>query len=136
MDSRFWQTVTAGFVAGVAMSFIVHGVILEPHYAQLQAVYRGPQIEPARFALLMLAQLVFTLALVGFYRFGIESKPWLGQGLRFGLLAAGLAVVPAFLIDYVVTNITGVLAVWQIVLETIRVTLLGILVAWFYRARS
>jgi len=35
-----------------------------------------------------------------------------------------------------VTNITGVLAIWQIVLESIRVVLIGLMVAWIYRPQN
>jgi hypothetical protein len=52
---------------------------------------------------------------------------------RFGLLAAALGVIPAYLIGYVVTNIPAGLAIKQIVLETIKVVAMGVTVAWMHR---
>ena len=115
------------------LSFLFHGVVLAPQYSELLAVYRGPQLRPGLFALLLLAQLIRALAMVAVYRQGREAKPYLGQGVRFGLLAAAISVIPAYLIGYAVTNIPATLAVEQIVLETIIVVAMGIVIAWFHR---
>jgi len=136
MDRKFLTAVAATFVVTVALAFFIHGVLLFSHYAELPAVFRGARLPLNMLGLMLAAQLIFSLAFVGLYRFGIEDKPWPGQGMRFGLLAAALTVVPNFLIDYVVTNITGVLAIWQIVLESIRVVLIGLMVAWIYRPQN
>ena len=136
MDRKFLLAVAATFIVTVALGFFIHGFILYAHYEGLPAVYRGAHLPASLMALMLAGQLIFSLAFVALYRFGIEGKPWLGQGVRFGVLVAGLAVVPFFLIAYVVTNITGVLAFWQIVLETISVVLIGVMVAWIYRARA
>lgn len=136
MDRKFLLAVAATFVVTIVLSFIIHGAILFTHYAELPAVYRGARLPLNMLALMLAAQLIFSLAFVALYRFGIEDKAWLGQGVRFGLLAAGLTVVPNFLITYVAINITGVLAFWQIVLESIRVVLTGVMLAWIYRPRA
>jgi hypothetical protein len=41
--------------------------------------------------------------------------------------------VPYTLIGYAVTNITGALAIKGLILATIIITLMGIVIAWFYR---
>jgi len=132
MDSKFWVAVAAAFVTSFVLSFIAHGLILAGDYNELLAVYRGPQLRPGLFALLLLAQLIMAAAMVAIYRYGREERPFLGQGLRFGLLAAGLSVIPCYLIGYVVTNIPVWLAIKQIVLETIKVVSMAVAVAWVH----
>ena len=123
----------AAFVTSFALIIIAHGVKLAPEYAALPGVYRGPQFRPGLFSLLLLAILIMSAAMAALYRYGAEDKPFLGQGVRFGLMAAGLSVIPCYLIGYVVTNIPAALAIKQIVFETIIVVAMGIVVAWFYR---
>jgi hypothetical protein len=72
-------------------------------------------------------------AFVWIYSRGRESKPWLGQGLRFGLAVALLAVVPIYMIYYVVQPEPGMLAVKQIVFDTILMLIVGAVVAFLYR---
>jgi hypothetical protein len=133
LDRNFTLAAAAAFATSFVLSFLFHGVVLGPQYNELLAVYRGPQLPSGLFALLLLAQLIRAAAMVAIYRQGREAKPFLGQGVRFGLLAAGISVIPAYLIGYAVTNIPAMLAVEQIVLETIIVVAMGIVIAWFHR---
>ena len=133
MDRKFTLAAAAALATSFVLSFLFHGVVLAPQYNELLAVYRGPQLRPGMFALLLLAQLIRAVAMVAIYRQGREAKPFLGQGVRFGVLAAGISVIPAYLIGYAVTNIPAALAVEQIVLETIIVVAMGIVIAWFHR---
>ena len=70
------------------------------------------------------------------YARGVENRPWLGQGLRFGLAVAFLAAIPIYLIYYAVQPLPGDLAVKQIVFDTIGTLILGTLVAFLYRGQS
>ncbi len=60
----------------------------------------------------------------------------MAQGVRFGVAAALLTVVPTYLIYYAVQPMPGALVARQIVLELILLVLLGILAAWLYRTRA
>jgi hypothetical protein len=133
VDRKFMAATAAAFVTSFVLSFIAHGVMLAPEYAALPGVYRGPQLRPGLFSLLLLAMLIMSAAMAALYRYGAEDKPFLGQGVRFGLMGAGLSVIPCYLIGYVVTNIPATLAIKQIAFETIIVVAMGIVVAWFYR---
>jgi hypothetical protein len=133
MDRKFVLSALSAFVVAFALSFVFHGVLLFRDYDALKAVYRGPELKPFLFALLMLAQLVMATAMAAIYRCGRQERPFLGQGLRFGLLVACASVIPCYLIGYVVTNIPAALAIKQIVLETITVTAMGVTIARFYR---
>ena len=133
MDRKFTLATVAAFATSFVLSFVFHGIVLAPQYNELLTVYRGPQLRPGMMVLLLLAQLIRAVAMVAIYRRGREAKPFLGQGVRFGALTAGVSVIPAYLIGYVVTNIPGSLAVEQIALETIIVVAMGIVIAWFHR---
>jgi hypothetical protein len=124
----------AAFAISFVLSFVFHGLVLGDTYNTLLGVYRGPQFRPTTFAVLVLAQALMAAAMAAVYAYGREQRPYLAQGVRFGLLAAGVSVIPHYMINYAVTNIPAVLAVEQIVLETVKVVAMGIAVAWIYRA--
>ena len=136
MDTKFVLATASAFAASFVLSFFFHGVMLAADYTALPAVYRGPQFRPGLFSLIILAQLMMAAAMVAIYRYGREQRPFLGQGIRFGLLAAALSVIPCYMVGYAVTNIPGALAVKQIVSETIIVVAMAVVVAWFYRGSA
>ena len=83
---------------------------------------------------LILAQAIFGVAFAWVYFQGKEDKPWLTQGIRFGIAIAALTVIPTYLIYHVVTPVPFALALKQIVYDTIRVVLMGIVLAWINRS--
>jgi hypothetical protein len=88
---------------------------------------------------MLLAHVMLAGALVWIYSRGVEGGPWLPQGLRFGLAIAFLAVVPMYVIYYVVQPLSSALVVKQIVFDTILVLLLGAMAAFLLhgtRARA
>ena len=117
------------FVMAWALSFLVHGVLLSADYAVTQGM-RPPAEAQARIAWLILAQAIFGIAFAWVYVQGKEDKPWLAQGIRYGIAVAALTVVPTYLIYYVVTPIELTVAIKQIVYDTIRVLLMGVVLAW------
>jgi hypothetical protein len=136
MDKKFVIATIAAFVVGFVLAFLFHGVLLAPDYMQHLAVYRGPQFRPEMFAIIVVMQLLMAGAMAGIYRFGMQDRPFVGQGLRFGLLVAAASVIPCYAIGYAVTNISGALAIKQIVLETAIVLAMALVIAWFYRGEQ
>lgn len=121
------------FLAWMAGSFIVHGTLLREGYASLPQLFR-PEAEAGRyFPIMILAHVILAGAFVWIYTRGIQSTPWPGQGVRYGLAIAMLTAVPMYLIYYVVQPMPGTFVVQQIVFDTILLVLLGVLVAWLYR---
>ena len=84
----------------------------------------------SRAHFLVVAHAFFGAAFAWIYFQGREEKPWLAQGIRFGLAIAALTSVPTFLIYHVVTPVELGVAIKQIVFDTIRVVLMGIVLAW------
>ena len=121
------------FVMAFALSFLVHGVLLHNDYMQMQSWMR-PQAEAQSLMPYMLfAQALFGVAFAWIYVQGRGDRPWLAQGLRYGLAVAALTVIPTYLIYHVVTPIPLLVVIKQIVFDTIRVLLMGVTVAWINR---
>ena len=120
------------FVMAWALSFVVHGVLLGADYAVTQGM-RPPAEAQKLIPFIILAQALFGVAFAWIYVQGKEDKPWLAQGIRFGIAVAFLTVIPTYLIYHVVTPVPLVLAMKQIAFDTIRVLLMGVVLAWINR---
>jgi hypothetical protein len=132
MNWRFFIAGVVIFVAWMAGSYAVHGALLHADYEKPQGLFR-PEAEARQyFPLMILAHVIMAGACVWIYSRGIEAKPWLAQGIRFGVAVAALSVVPTYLIYYVVQPMPGAHVVKQIVFDTI----LGMIVAFLYRAAA
>ena len=121
------------FVAWFAGSFVVHGVLLHDDYSKLSNLFRTEAESQQYFPLMVLAHVLLSGAFVWIYARGAEAKPWLGQGLRFGLAIALLTIVPTYLIYYVVQPMPGVVVAKQIVFDGILMLILGSFAAFLYR---
>lgn len=126
------------FVAWMAGDFIVHGALLGGDYAALQGkLYRTPEDSQQYFPVMLAAHVLLAGALVWIYARGREAdKPWMGQGLRFGLAVALLTVVPTSMIYYAVQPTPGLLAIKQTLFSGVLTVLLGVIVAWWYRGNA
>ena len=135
MNKRFFIGWAVLFVAWFAGSFVVHGLLLGGDYAALQGkLFRTEQDSQQYFPLMLLAHVLLAGAFVWIYGRGREAaKPWLGQGLRFGVAIALLTIVPTYIIYFVVQPTPGLLAVKQMIFDGVLMLLLGALVAWWYR---
>src|SRR5712692_7260692 len=83
---RFFGAVAAVFVVGMIMGFVIHGKLLEADYKSLGPLMRSPQDGEAHFPYLVLGFVLFSIAFAWLYAKGVEDKPWIGQGLRFGFV--------------------------------------------------
>ena len=137
MNKRFlisWIVLT---IATFFLGFIVHGLLLSHHYAELVPdMFRSPEDSMKVFHFMILSDILIGFGLTWIYRKGVETdKPVLGQGTRFGLAVAALAVIPRYLIYYAVQPLPEDLVVKQIIFDTIAFVVLGILAAFLNRSR-
>jgi len=133
MNKRFLLAWLLVFIAWMAGSFVVHGVLLHGDYATLPNLFRPEAEAQQYFPLMLLAHVILAGAFVWIYSRGVEDAPWTGQGIRFGLAVALLTIVPTYIIYHVVQPIPGSIAVKQIVFDGILLLALGLLVAFLYR---
>jgi hypothetical protein len=133
MNKRFLTAWLIVFIAWMAGSFVVHGVLLHDDYASLPNLFRPEAEAQQYFPLMLLAHVILAGAFVWIYSRGVEDAPWMGQGIRFGLAVALLTIVPTYIIYHVVQPMPGSIAVKQIVFDGILILALGLLVAFLYR---
>ncbi len=133
MDKKFFLAALAVFVLSMVFGFVVHGALLGGTYATLPELFRTPEDSQNYFHFMLLAHILFSFGFVWIYRQGKANKPWLGQGLRYGIAVALIAIIPVYLIYYAVQPTPGMLVFKQIIFDTIAVTCMGIVAAWLER---
>ena len=133
MNKKFVIAWIVLFVAWFVGSFVVHGVLLRPDYMQLSSLFRLESDQQRYFPLMILAHVILSGAFVWIYARGVESKPWLSQGVRFGIAVALLTIVPSYLIYFVVQPMPAAVVIKQILFDGVLLLILGAIVAWLYR---
>ena len=136
MDKRFVISWVILFVAWMVGSFAVHGALLSADYKALHGLFRSESDAQVFFPLMVIAHVFLSGALVWIYSRGVEAKPWLAQGVRFGIAVAFLTVIPTYIIYYVVQPMPGATVVKQLIFDGILTVLLGMVVAFLYRSRT
>jgi len=94
--------IVASFVLLSLGGFLIHNVWLMPDYQAHSDLWRAPNAMQHRLPHIYIANLLYSIAAVLIYVRGVESKPWIGQGIRFGILVALLSAIPNSLVQYVV----------------------------------
>jgi len=133
MNKKILYAWLAVFVAWMAGSFMVHGALLHDDYAQLPLLFRPEADTQQYFPFMILAHVIMAGAFVWIYSRGAEATPWVGQGVRFGLAIALLAVIPTYMIYYVVQPMPGAMVVKQMAFDGVLVVLLGVVAASIIR---
>jgi drug/metabolite transporter (DMT)-like permease len=134
MNTRYLISVAVIFVLLMVFGFVVHGLLLSSDYQKITpTIMRGPEDGAKHMGFMIVAQLIFAIAFVRIYLRGREDKPWLGQGLRYGMTMAALTVVAKFLIYYAVEPLDPSLVAKQIIYDSIMTTVLGIVVAGLHK---
>jgi hypothetical protein len=133
MNKKFIIAWIVIFVAWFLGSFVVHGVLLHSDYMQLPNLFRAEDDAQKYFPLMILAHVILSGSLVWIYARGREAKPWMPQGVRFGIVVALLTVVPTYMIYFVVQPMPGGVVIKQIVYDGVLMVILGTIVAWVYR---
>lgn len=138
MDKRFWICGLAMSVATLLTGFVVHGLLLAGDYAPLVGtLLRTKEDSQHYFPWMIVADLLIGFTMTWLYRFGFsEGRTTAAQGLRFGLAVALLSVVPLHLIYYSVQPTPAALVVKQVIFDTIRFMLLGVLIAYLQPRRA
>ncbi len=133
MKRRFFIAWVLMFFLWMVGSFVVHGLLLGTDYAQLTTLFRNEADSQQHFQFMLAAHVIMAGAFVWIYARGAQEKPWLPQGMRFGVAVALMTVVPTYLIYYAVQPMPGALVGKQIVFDGLLIILLGMAVAFMYR---
>jgi hypothetical protein len=133
MNRKFFIAWAVLFVAWFVGSFMVHGVLLRSDYIQLTSLFRAGDDQLKYFPLMILAHVILSGAFVWIYARGAEAKPWMAQGVRFGVAVALLTIVPTYMIYFVIQPMPGDVVIKQIVFDGVLTVILGTIVAWLHR---
>lgn len=128
---RLVLTIVVVFIVANFTGFFIHAIWLKQDYMPIANLYRPEGQE--KMAFIVLAYLAFAIGSVWAYARGVENKPWLGQGLRFGIVLWLILSVPWFFITYAVQPIPALLLAKQIIMEAIDKIVLGLVIAALYR---
>jgi len=133
MNKKFLIAWLCVFVVWMFGSFIVHAVLLHADYAALPHMFRSETDSQQYFPIMLIAHVIMSGAFAWVYARGVEAKPWLGQGIRFGVVIALIAEVPTYMIYYAVQPMPGMLVVKQIIFDGVLLLVLGTVVAFLHR---
>lgn len=117
------------FLATFLLGFLGHGLWLSRDYHSLGPMMRSDAAQQTHFLWMLLGFFIYSAAIVWMYSQGNTGKPWLGQGIRFGVAVWAIASVPMYLINYAVAPWPGKLVAKQLGWDFIAVVVLGLLIA-------
>jgi hypothetical protein len=116
--------------------FLIHAVWLGPTYESLRShgvSFRPQQAFAHKLWLIWAGDLLYTIMFVWIYTRGVEDKPWVGQGIRYGILMTLFTVVPSTINDYVVYPLPHTLAVKWMIGGLIALLIMGLATAGICR---
>jgi hypothetical protein len=116
-------------VAMFALGYIGHQLLLGRAYAAIEPIMRNKADMMAHMPFALINSLLFSGAFVWIYSQGKSTKPWLGQGIRFGVAVWMLAIVPLYLTNFVIEPWPGLFVAKILAWEFVAAIALGILVA-------
>lgn len=133
MNKKFLISWAVVFVVWMAASFLVHGLWLGETYAGMTNMMRPPEEQQGLFHFMLLAHILMAGGFVWIYQHGVEDKPWVQQGLRFGIAVAIFAPVPTYMIYYTVQQMPSALTVKQIIGDSLVVIVVALVAAFLNR---
>ena len=128
---RLVLTIIVVFIVANLTGFFIHGIWLKQDYLPVASMYR-PDSE-IKVVFLVIAYLAFSIGAVWLYAHGVEDKPRLAQGVRFGIALWLVLTIPSFVIAYAVQPVPAILMVKQVLSEGVAKIVLGIIIAILYR---
>jgi hypothetical protein len=136
MDKKFLISWVAVFVIWMVGSFLVHALWLGATYDAMTNIMRPAAEQEGLMHFMLLAHILMAGAFVWIYQRGNEDKPWMQQGLRFGIAIALMAPIPTFMIYYTVQQTPAMLAVQQSIGDSIVVVGVALTTAFLNRSTA
>lgn len=127
---RLILAIVVVFVVANATGVFIHAIWLKQDYVPVASLYRPDGQE--KMVWIVLAYLSFAVGSVWIYAHGVEDKPLLLQGVRFGILMWLVLTIPSFFIAYAVQPIPFILTAKQVLSELAGKILIGVVTALVY----
>jgi hypothetical protein len=114
-------------------NYLVHEVWLMADYRAIPESWRTLADMRHKMWIMFPGQLFFAAMFSFIYTRGRENRPWLAQGIRYGVVMTFTTVVPYSLSEFVTYRIPDMLAVKWMIAGTIQLIILGLIVAGIFR---
>jgi hypothetical protein len=118
------------FVLANLIGFFTHAIWLNADYSTVANLFRPAGQEKMVF--IVLAYIAFAVGSVWLFAHGVEDKPLLMQGVRFGIAMWLVLTVPSFFIAYGTQPIPALLMSKQVLSELVGKIFLGVVTALVY----
>ena len=87
MDTKkLIAAIVVGYLFMAGAGYLIHEVWLGPLYQQSPDTWRPEDQFRSKMWIMWLADLLFVAMFAYIYTRGVENKPWVGQGIRYGVL--------------------------------------------------
>lgn len=129
---RLAVAIIVSFVILFAAGYVIHVTWLGPTYKAMLDdgfSFRPPEAFMRKFWLIPVSDLLYAALFSWIYIRGREDKPWVSQGIRYGIIMTLFTVVPQFLEQYVTYNLPHRLVVHWMVGGLIVLVIMGLAVA-------
>ena len=130
MNKKFLISWVVVFVLWMIGSMLIHDTWLGGDYEKLANMMRSEEDMMGLTHFMIIAHVLLAGAFVWIYQRGNEDKPWVAQGVRYGIAISVLGPIPWYMIYYVVQPTPGMLAVKQAIGDSVLVIVLALVVAF------
>ena len=130
MSKQFAIAVVVAFVMFSGLGYLVHGYILADAYGRFPALWRSADETAKHMPFILIANLVMAIPFVWIYERGRQDKPFMGQGIRYGIAMAALVPAGKFITYYAIQPIPHSIALHQILFDGAAMVLTAVVVAW------
>ncbi|HEV2298084.1 MAG TPA: hypothetical protein VGR72_06165 [Candidatus Acidoferrales bacterium] len=117
------------YVVLVGTNWLIHQVWLMNDYLATPDSWRPMADLGHKMWVMLVGQAFFAALFCYIYSRGAEAKPWLAQGIRYGILITMFFVIPSALSEYTVYRVPHMLAVKWMIAGCIQMIILGLIVA-------
>jgi hypothetical protein len=124
----------AVYITGFLFAFLVHGMFLAEDYKAVSQLFR-PDAE-MKMGFMALGYAFWAFGVAWLYSKGVETKDWIGQGIRFGLALACVWLVPTYLGNYATQPFPGMLIAKGLAGDTLNAVVCGLVCALVYRGSA
>jgi hypothetical protein len=128
--------IVVGYIVLMGTNYLIHDIWLMPNYNAIPWSHRTSAEMMHRFWAMAIGQFLYAALFAYIYQRGAEKKPWVGQGIRYGIVMTLFTVIPYSLSEYDVYLIPHHLAMKWIAAGFVQVVLLGLVVAGICKEKT
>jgi len=133
VSQKFVIAVAVAFVMFSGLGYLVHGYILAHAYGHYPNLWRSAEETAKHMPFILIANLVMAIPFVWIYERGRQDKPFMGQGIRYGIAMAALVPAGKFITYYAIQPIPHSIALHQILFDGVAIVLTAVVVARIYK---